>query len=154
MYFHGQPAAELLGRERCSHAWLGVEAPALFSRSDVGDMTKRKRTRKRSGQLVTKHPQKSPTCEATRSITWQSRPTTLLAPGPPAPQSTSPQRSHVSAPDNTRCSCLERFLLWFAGFLESEGAGRCFFAAALSTRLTSLFFSSFFFFCKVLPHVK
>lgn len=88
----------------------GVEVPALFSRSDVGDMTKRKRTRKRSEQLVTKHPQKSPTCEATRSITWQSRPTTLLAPGPPAPQSTSPQRSHVSAPGNTRCSCLEGFL--------------------------------------------
>lgn len=92
-----------------AHGW-GVEVPALFSRSGVGDMTKRKRTQKRSGRLVTKHPQKSPTCEATRSITWQSRPTTLLAPGPPAPQSTSLQRSHVSPPGHTRCSCLGGFL--------------------------------------------
>lgn len=69
-------------------------------------MTKRKRMQERSGQLVTKHLPKSPTCRAMRSITWQSRRTTLLAPVRPAPWSTWRQRSRVSAQDSGQCSAL------------------------------------------------
>lgn len=74
----------------------GRHVPALLLRSGVGDTTKRKKTQNGSGQLAIRRRQKSPTCEATHCITWQSGRTTRPGPAPPAPQSTSQPKSHVS----------------------------------------------------------
>lgn len=120
----------------------GKHPPALLLRSDVGETMKRKKAQKGFGQLAIKHLQKSPTCEATRCITWQSGHTTRLGLAPPAPPSTSQPKSHVSVCED-RGFLLRGFLpvitsLNFKLF-ETKGAARLFFARLLYRRLTSLF---------------
>lgn len=80
----------------CQPVAGGRHVPALLLRSDAGDMTRRKKTQNESGRSAIRRRQKSPTCEATRCITWRSGRTTRLGPAPPAPQSTSRRKSHVS----------------------------------------------------------